>query len=101
MSRRKATSTSDILQRPYGVLGHIIKQASKIRTLDAAVKKHLPENIAKHVQVVNLHQGRLTLSATTPAWASKVKFMLPDLLEALRQEPQFCFLTGIDCKKLG
>lgn len=74
----------------------LLDKVAKIAELDKLVKQYLPMPLAKHCQVVNVRTGKLILKLDSPAWATQVRFNSPNLLSALRQNPLYAGLAGID-----
>ena len=52
--------------------------------LEQAVLQLLPADLGAHCKVVNLKQEILILATTTPAWAGRLRFAVPDLLKQLK-----------------
>ncbi len=96
MKKTYAQRSADILKNSQGPLATLYRRAKKISEIDSALQKHLPKNIAKHCHAANLHRNRLFISVSHANAAMQLRYLKSDLLSSLRQEPQFCQLTGID-----
>lgn len=48
------------------------------------VRKALPDDLATHCTSASLEQGRLCLLCDSSAWASRLRYMVPQLLSSLR-----------------
>jgi hypothetical protein len=59
--------------------------------------RYLPPELQNACQVGSFSKGRLTL-ITGAVWASQLRFMLPELRDALRSQGGFYQLTAIDIK---
>ncbi len=44
----------------------------------------LPDGLAAHCKVMNLRRETLVISATSPAWAARLRFAAPELVKQLR-----------------
>ena len=49
----------------------------------------LPPDEAPRFEVANISGGRLTVHATSAAWATRLRFRLPELLPTLRRLADF------------
>ena len=87
-----------ILSQPDTQLGRLLQRAKQIAELDILVKQYLDKNLAEHCTVCNLKNGRLMIITHSAAFATRLKYEIPSLLERLRQLDGFQKLTGIDCK---
>lgn len=74
---------------------HKLEQLSQINHVIA--NKLAPE-LHAHCQVANLRDGILILSTTSPTWNHKLRFGSADLLSALRREPRWAGLKGIEIR---
>ena len=50
------------------------------------VRRHLPAPVAPHCVAVVPAGKRIALYADSPAWASRLRYLIPDLLDALASE---------------
>ncbi len=64
--------------------------------INQALQIALDKTLAKHCRIANFHQGRLVIETDSPAWATKLRFSIPDLREKLRKDPQFANLKHIE-----
>lgn len=64
------------------------KLLAKIRRQQALlelVRQQLPANVAKHCTDLHMQGTSITLFADSPVWASKLRFLAPNLLSQLRK----------------
>jgi len=61
----------------------VIERARRLQRLEQAVLPLLPENLSAHCKVQNLKSEILVLSASSPAWAVRLRFTVPDLIKQL------------------
>ncbi len=87
-----------ILTQPDSQLGKLLERARQIAELDKLTKQYLNPSLAKHCQVCNLQNGRLVIMTNKAAYATRLKYEIPELLAKLRQLDGFQNLIGIDCK---
>ena len=74
----------------------LLGKVEKLHDLNVLIKQYLPSPLVNHCQVANLRHGKLVLSVDSPVWATKLRFYMPELLAALRQQPRFAGLAGMD-----
>lgn len=53
--------------------------------LSHRVQACLPADLAEHCRVIGLRDGCLRLTTETPAWAARLRFQAPRLIQQLRQ----------------
>ena len=80
MRQKKFVSCASIIE---GSVRPLLESARKLQRLEEKICLLLPEGLAEHFSVMNLRNGILTLSTTTPAWAARLRFSAPELLTQL------------------
>lgn len=80
-----ATSLEKLLKSgTSGRLGKIIRTAQDMQTLTQALRNRLPEELAAELTAASVKDGELTVFATSPAWASRLRFEADTLISAAR-----------------
>ena len=64
----------------YGPIAALAKKASELDALDRALRQTLPSPLREQVRFANLRDSRLVFLATTPAWASRLRFSQTQIL---------------------
>jgi hypothetical protein len=82
-------SSDSILNRPEGELAPILKTIQRLKRLNDLLMDILPKDMAKHCQVANFSQGKLTLAFDNASWAGKFHFEKMDYLSKFRAVPDF------------
>lgn len=77
-------------------LGATLKHVAYLAQLSPLLLQALPTELAEFCQLANYRQGRLVLSVSNQAIATKLRFILPSLRQSLRQHKDFAALVGID-----
>ena len=92
---------SNILKNRKLVTYSVTEHALILQQLNRLLQKILPEPLAQHCQVANVHadtlqqkHGRLknihsktlVLAASSPSWSSRLRFQVPGILKALQQD---------------
>ncbi|MFO1258447.1 MAG: DciA family protein [Gammaproteobacteria bacterium] len=88
----------DLLQSPQCDLASILQTVQAIQELSHWIQTRLPEAIRPHCQVGLYQKGILTLVASSPAWATQLRFLSGELLQNLRQEPRWISIRSIQVK---
>lgn len=82
-------------------LSSLLEQLESMRILREEVQKVLPPELREHCMLANYKNGYITLSASTAAWATRLKYIAPELLKALKQKPGLSQLEGVVIKNLS
>lgn len=73
-------------------LNELYKHINDIRALNEKLHQHLSPSLSNHFNVTNYSDETLTVSADTSAWASKLRYCIPDILNFAQLE---CGLTKL------
>jgi hypothetical protein len=76
-------------------LAEICKQAMKVEELDTLVSGFLPESLREQCHAGSFNNSCLVLVTHDPAWASQLRFILPELRDKLRREAGIHQLASI------
>lgn len=68
-----------ILCTPAGTLETLDRRCSSLASLDQILAELLGPPLAGHCHVANIKADTLVLHADSPAWASRLRFMAPEL----------------------
>ncbi len=72
-----------------GTVPDLIAHARQLQSLSTALRRCLPADAASHVQVVHWSDGQLTVQVDSTAWATRLRYLSPQLLRQLQQLPEF------------
>lgn len=92
---------SSVLSRKSRALGQIVDQCGIIRALDAISASHierLAPGASRHCRCGRLVSGTLFIFCSNQAWATKLRFLTPQLLNALRKEVKRAKIISISIK---
>lgn len=73
----------------------LYKKTAERDQVASKVKAYLPEHLQDHVQINSFDKGILSLSATSQACLTELRYLLPDLRNKLRQQAHFYQLVNI------
>lgn len=68
----------------------LLHKAQRLQLMQKQLSRLLPDELAPHVQVSNLHETRLVLCADSNAWATRLRYLSADLLSQLRKAGWSC-----------
>lgn len=96
----KSTQTDDpksiIHYFKTGSLKFIVQKANQITTLKKILENLLPSEIIPYCQVMNISYKTLILRLDNAAWATRVRYLIPNLIEAFSQRKMH--ITSIQCR---
>lgn len=87
-----------LLQKQRGELKALLLHAARLQSLDRQIGAWLPEPLAEHVRVANVDPQRLVLQTDSPAWATRLRYLAPTLLEYLKQQPELAGLAHVQVR---
>ncbi|WED43237.1 DUF721 domain-containing protein [Legionella cardiaca] len=73
----------------------ICQNAIELEGLNALVKTYLPAHLVNYCNVGSFLRGSLTLTITNSAWATELRYAIPELRDKLRREAGLYQLVGI------
>ncbi|KGP64223.1 hypothetical protein EP47_04000 [Legionella norrlandica] len=76
-------------------LSEICQRSMQLEELSLKISRFLPENLADKCQVASFNKGSLLLTTTNAAFASQIRYLLPDLRDKLRKEAGLYQLSAI------
>jgi len=76
---------SSVLRSRDAGLKNLLEHGEALNRLTEQVRSHLPLPLSLHCRAGGVRDGRLTLVADTPAWAAKLRFHGPALVQKLNR----------------
>lgn len=73
----------------------LCQRSMQLEELSNKISQYLPENLVKVCQVGSFNKGCLVLTSTDAAWASQIRYAIPELRDKLRKEAGMYQLTSI------
>lgn len=90
-SSRYSIPVSSYLSGNSG-LGQLVQHSARLRELEHKLVDHLGPPLDQHCRIANYADTTLTLHTDSPAWAAKLRFITPDILNYMRSR---CHLHNI------
>jgi hypothetical protein len=76
-------------------LKQLTDRARRLHALNQRLLHHLPATLACHVSLATVRDGCLVLQADGAAWSSELRYRAPEILAALRADPEFAEVRSI------
>lgn len=85
MSEKTPRSLAELMFRPGSAIGDLAQKAAAAEDLATRLRKALDPALAQALRAARVREdGTLVLMAESPAWAARLRFEAPRLLEACR-----------------
>lgn len=100
MSEKKATPIHfrRLIARPPAELALLLSHIETLQRVSRRVHQCLPPLLRGHCTVANYKNHVLILHAETPAWTTRLRFLLPDLQKQLADDRLFENLSEIQVR---
>ncbi len=87
MSTKYPRSIAKIIEQ-VGISGHssLTAQVRQLAVIERQVRACLPVDLAEHCQVAGIGDGCLRLATDSPAWAARLRFQGPRLIQQLTRQ---------------
>ena len=79
-----------------GSLGLIVQKAKQITAIDKMLESFLPSEMVPYCQVMNVSHKTLILRLDNAAWATRVRYLIPNLIETFSQKNMP--ITSVQCR---
>lgn len=76
-------------------LKSICQRSMQLEELNSLLQHYLPNDLKEHCYAGSFNRGNLILMATDPAWATQLRYCIPELRDKLRAEAQLYQLSSI------
>jgi hypothetical protein len=76
----------------------LLEHVQLLQSLDKRLHACLDTAAAGHAQVADLNSDRLIIHASSAAWATRLRYLTPQLLRCLRTSPSLTNLNHIEVK---
>lgn len=83
---KKPTAVSDLLEQAPGALARLREGAERAERTLAALRRHLPPELAGQVWGASLKDGTLTALVRSAAWGTRLRYLAPRFTESLAAE---------------
>lgn len=88
---------ANILQHDSaGVLALIQNKVQQLIKLNQIWQVEIPSELSEHTRVANFREGYLIIECDSAAWATRLRYLLPDMKRTLLNYPDLRDLTQIE-----
>jgi hypothetical protein len=98
VANRKIDSLLTSGQPPQSSLARLINRASLQDAWTNQLRALLPQDLASECRVANVRDQVLTVHINNAAWATRLRFLIPGLLESLNRLADFTSVTEVRLK---
>jgi hypothetical protein len=81
-------SLAHFLQQRSDHLSMLLSQVRLLRLITTVIRGVLPEPLSLHCHAANINGDILIIGCDSPTWAAKLRFLLPQVLERLKDHRQ-------------
>ena len=85
-SRAKPKTVAGVLSDDRLVLGPLIRRARHLERVNRTLRGLLDPGLAEHCRVANVDRYTLVLQTDSSAWASRLRYLAPAILEKLAKK---------------
>jgi hypothetical protein len=82
-------------QDPHSILGFIQKKIQQLNQLNEIWRKNYPD-LAQHSRIANFREDCLVIEIDNAAWATRLRYLIPDLIIQLAQHSTLNNLKHIE-----
>ena len=86
---------TDILHKRDSFLTKLINKTKNSKNLEVIFRTAVEQNLAKHCHFANYKTSELSVTVTNTAWATRLRYAIPDIIKQLRIQPEFKEITKI------
>lgn len=90
----KARPITQLLQT--GSVSELLAHARRLHALSALLHRCLTPELAPHARLLRWEEGQLTVQTDSAAWATRLRYLAPQLLRCLQQLPPFAEARRIE-----
>lgn len=97
MLTSSSKTIDNILQQdPLSILGFIQKKVQELKKINQLWQKEISPDLSQHSCVANFREGCLIIELDSAAWATRLRYLIPDLTKKLMHDPLLNSLKQID-----
>jgi hypothetical protein len=90
------TPANILQQDPNSVLAFIQSKVLQLTKLNQIWQAEISSDLAEHTRVANFRDGYLIIECASAAWATRLRYSLPDITQKLLKQPDLRDLTHIE-----
>jgi hypothetical protein len=98
VANRKIDSLLSSNQHPASALARLLGHAARQDAWTAQLRALLPQELASECRIGNVRDHVLTVHINNAAWATRLRFLIPELLQNLSRLADFTTVTEVRLK---
>ena len=79
-------------------LKHLVIKAQRIRAINDVLQQVLPSDLAPHCRTMSLREDTLNIEVDSSAWATRLRYLIPDLKYQLHNFTTTADVESIRCR---
>lgn len=83
-------------QDPQSILGFIQKKVSELKKINQLWQAEISPELGQHSRVANFREACLVIEIDSAAWATRLRYIIPDLTKKLVKNPLLNSLKQIE-----
>lgn len=97
-SKSKNLSIDSLLEEQGSSLSTLYKKAKSIKEIDGKLKKLLDQSLKDKFELANINNNSAILLVCSSAWATRLRYNIPAILDALNNQLNFTAVKTIRIK---
>ncbi len=94
----KTLPISKLLHDDRSPIAELCKKASSIQDINHQLKKYLDPSLQNHFELANINNAVATLLVSSSSWATRLRYNIPTILDALNNQLNFSSVKTIRIK---
>ncbi|EKD94595.1 MAG: hypothetical protein ACD_26C00023G0001 [uncultured bacterium] len=95
LNTKNIDTIGDVLQRGNTIFAKIMRKNRDNKTLSLIFKSILDPELVKNCKFAGIENSTANIVVNNAAWATKVRYSLPEILKNLQTQPEFKDITNI------
>lgn len=96
--KNQPQSIIKLLQKKHSSLADLYKKANSIQEIDHKLKKYLDPSLQDKFQLANIEPDVATLIVNSSAWATRLRYNIPTILNLLNNNLNFTAIKTVRIK---
>ncbi|MFN3233990.1 MAG: DciA family protein [Gammaproteobacteria bacterium] len=94
----KPKQVNQLLNNSSRQIQYIVKRAHLLKKINVMIHEHLDPSFHDKCFASNYERGTITITAINTSIATRLRFLVADLLEKIKQNPEFNDALSIQCR---
>ncbi len=82
----KCRTIESLVAKESSPLQNLVKKAQRIQQLGQKLETHLDPSLQGNFTLANIHEGVATIMADSSAWATRLRYQIPVILDVLTNQ---------------